>query len=114
MIIKDKFTGEEIDTGNGSPRLSHLRKRIYAFSEALKELDAIMSFDLKMITLTYAPGRDWHKNDIRDFLRGVRRHISDSLLAYAWVAELQKRGAVHYHMYCAVEPGVVIPTPDES
>ena len=112
--MKDRFTGEEIDTGNKIPRLAHMAKRVYAFSEALEKLGKLIQFDLKMITLTYAPGRDWHTNDVRDFLRGVRRHIGDALLAYAWVAELQQRGAVHYHMYCAIEPGIVVPTPDES
>ncbi|KAA3642056.1 MAG: hypothetical protein DWQ07_26025 [Chloroflexi bacterium] len=114
MIIRDKRTDETIDTGNRNPRLSKLARRVYAFSEAIKKLEDVREFDMKMITLTYAPGRQWQKNHVRDYLRAMRREIKSSLLAYAWVAELQKRGAVHYHLYCIVEPGTRISRPDES
>ena len=67
-----------------------------------------------MITLTYAPQHNWEKRHITGYLQPLQRHLKGSLLAYAWVAELQKRGAVHYHMYCAVEPGTFIPLPDKS
>ncbi|MEO5355290.1 MAG: hypothetical protein H7835_19045 [Magnetococcus sp. XQGC-1] len=64
-----------------------------------------------MITLTYAPGNDWKPNHIRDFMLKLRKVMKDGLLAYAWVAELQKRGAIHYHilLYCRGR----VPRPDE-
>ena len=114
MIIRDKFTDEKIDTGNKNPRLAKLARRVYAFSEGIKKLKESRSFEMKMITLTYAPGHEWQKNHVRDYLQAVRRKIKLDLLAYAWVAELQERGAVHYHLYAIVEPGTHIPTPDES
>ena len=89
-------------------------QRIFAFSEAIEKLKETHTFDMKMITLTYAPGQEWEKNHIRDYLRAVRRNIKDSLLAYVWVAELQERGAVHYHLYAIVQPETLIPTPDSS
>ena len=114
MIIFDKLKKEKIDTGNKNPRLSKMAKRIFAFSDGLKKLREIRYFDLKMITLTYAPEYNWEKNHIRDYLRILKRKIESGLLAYAWVAELQKRGAVHYHLYCVVESGLEIPMPDKS
>ena len=44
--------------------------------------------------------------------------INENLLGYAWVAELQKRGAIHYHIMIAVPLDVMIgddlPYPDEA
>ena len=59
MIIRDKRTNEKIDMGDRNPRLSKLARRVYAFSEAIKKLEDVREFDMKMITLTYAPDREW-------------------------------------------------------
>jgi hypothetical protein len=36
-------------------------------------------------------------------------HLGSNLLAYAWAAELQKRGVVHYHVLLLVKRGTDIP-----
>jgi len=36
------------------------------------------------------------------------------LLAYAWVLEMQKRGAPHYHLLLYVKRGTRIPRPDDK
>lgn len=80
-----------------------------------------------MITLTYRATSDieqeipevglksrWRPNHIRTFMRALRRNMKDRLLAYVWVAELQKRGEVHYHILLLVRKGTYIPYPDRS
>lgn len=114
MKIEDKFTGETFNTENSNSRLVRLSKRVRAFGDALDHLRQSQDFILKMITLTYAPDNSWEKNQIRTFMKSLRGVVRESLFAYGWVAELQKRGAVHYHVYCAVTPGTVIPQPDSS
>lgn len=47
-------------------------------------------------------------------MKTLRKTVGESFLAYGWVAELQKRGAVHYHIYCAVTAKTIIPKPDSS
>lgn len=53
-----------------------------------------------MVTLTYRTADDWHAQHVRDFLQRVRvwARRKGFALRYVWVAELQKRGAVHYHV----------------
>lgn len=53
-----------------------------------------------MVTLTYAPGQSWEPQHIRDYLKRLRvwLHRRNLPLRYVWVAELQKRGVVHYHI----------------
>lgn len=114
MKIKDKFTGETFNTDNSNSRLVRLTKRVRAFGSALDSLRETHTFDLKMITLTYAPDFIWESNQIKEFMKLLGDYAKDSMLAYGWVAELQLRGAVHYHIYVAVTPGTIILQPDSS
>lgn len=57
-------------------------------------------FRRKFVTLTYADVEGWSAEHITEYLRRVsmwakRRNFK---LSYVWVAELQQRGAVHYHV----------------
>jgi hypothetical protein len=40
----------------------------------------------------------WREGDIREFMLRLRARMGRRLLAYAWVAEKQKRGVIHYHV----------------
>lgn len=68
------------------------------------------------ITLTYRDGGDWKRRHISDFLKQMRRWMKarDAGLLYAWVAELQKRGALHYHLIVWVPRRLRLPRPDAS
>lgn len=52
------------------------------------------------VTLTYAGVHDWSARHISQCLAAVRKWCQRQAVAfkYVWVAELQKRGAVHYHL----------------
>jgi hypothetical protein len=71
-----------------------------------------------MVTLTYAPEHDWQPNHIRTFMLSMRKTLGECLFAYAWVAEMQKRGAIHYHIMFLVpdtlEIGDDFPYPDQT
>lgn len=76
---------------------------------------AAQRWNLKFITLTYRGVNDWragHMAAFRNVLKlwarrqGVR-------LRFVWVAELQKRGAVHYHMVVWLPKGKFLPKLDE-
>lgn len=68
------------------------------------------------VTLTYRDGSDWNGRQISDCIKRVsqwaaRRGI---VVPYVWVAELQKRGAVHYHAIFWVPRGFTLPKPDKQ
>jgi hypothetical protein len=91
-----------------------MRRRI---SDWVKTVKTLSEYKFIMITLTYAPEYDWEANHIREFMLSLKKLLGNNLLAYAWVAELQKRGTVHYHIIIAVPLDVMIgddlPYPDE-
>jgi len=66
------------------------------------------------ITLTYAPQHKWEKEHISDYMRLVHYRLKRNLFGYCWVAEVQERGAVHYHVLLIVRKGTRLPKPDES
>lgn len=68
------------------------------------------------ITLTYRPGVDWSRRHISDFLMHARKWLAarGCVLRYAWVAELQGRGALHYHVLVWVPRRLRLPRPDAS
>lgn len=68
------------------------------------------------ITLTYRDGGDWQRRHISEFLDNLRKWLGtrSARLMYAWVAELQKRGALHYHLIVWVPRRLRLPRPDSS
>ena len=64
-----------------------------------------------MATLTYEGVDDWRADHISAASEQYRRHCARQRVPcrYLWVAELQKRGAVHYHLIAWLPKGVRMP-----
>ena len=69
-----------------------------------------------MVTRTYRNIADWRADDVSYFMRLVRQWCKRRKIAvrYVWVAELQKRGAVHYHVVFWLPIGITLPKPDKQ
>jgi len=104
-ILRNRETGEFHTVDAHKTRLGRMRRRIHAWSEVADEIDSIRHTRKVMVDLTYRPGVEWERNHIRDYMSAIKRKLSDSLYAYAWVAEMQERGAVHYHIYFFLKKG---------
>ena len=63
------------------------------------------------VTLTYRGVADWAANHIKDAINAFRRWCKDRghPCRYTWVAELQGRGAVHYHLLAWLPQRVRMP-----
>lgn len=69
-----------------------------------------------MLTLTYREVDGWRPGHINDCLRHIRHWLArrGHPLRYLWVAELQQRGAVHYHCVIWLPRGLTLPKPDKQ
>lgn len=114
MVIRNKLTGDKFGFSARRARLRRVQRRVKSWAETLKLfIDHLgRGYRLVMITLTYTGVDDWKPGHIRDFMLSARKRLGSALLAYAWVAELQRRGAVHYHVLFLVKAGTDIPKPD--
>jgi hypothetical protein len=68
------------------------------------------------VTLTYVGLDDWRADHMSAATEQFRRHCARVGVPcrYIWVAELQKRGAVHYHMLAWLPKGVLMPHWDKA
>jgi hypothetical protein len=68
-------------------------------------------FRAAMVTLTYAPGHTWEPQHLSATLKAARQwHQRLGIrMRYVWVAEMQERGAVHYHLIFWLPRGYKLP-----
>ena len=69
------------------------------------------------VTLTYRPGVEWSADHIKDALQRCRMWLkrqNGQKLRYTWVAELQQRGAVHYHLIVYLPKRLSMPKWDKQ
>jgi hypothetical protein len=65
-----------------------------------------------LVTLTYRPSVEWRPEHVSRAIECARQWAKSNghgRLRYTWVAELQERGAVHYHLCVWLPPGVRMP-----
>ena len=69
-----------------------------------------------MLTLTYRRMGEWAPHHVSDLLRRIRAWMRrrGHRCRYVWVAELQARGALHYHVIVWLPRGLTLPKPDKQ
>ncbi len=116
-VLRNSRSHKVIVLDNFLVRYGRMRKRIADWVRVLLT-NYEFNFKYVMITLTYAPENNWEVNHIRTFMKSIRKVLGKRLLGYAWVAERQRRGAIHYHVLLAVPDDLTIgdelPYPDEA
>jgi hypothetical protein len=113
--MKNKVTGEKAYSDQLKKRLKTLREKIFLWAEMSKLVKAerLVLFGLSYDTLgTKVKASTWVEGDIREFMHALKVRMEDRLKAYAWVAELQKNGHMHYHV--AIYADGFVPFPDKS
>lgn len=92
-------------------RIASLRKTIYNFGMGVEHDLSSKGYVPWLCSLTYRDLNGWSPNDIKYFLNRVRSHLYRRNLpfVYCWVAELQKRGALHYHVMIWLPKGLKLP-----
>lgn len=96
-------------------KLSRLRRSIGAAARCIETFRA-EAMQTVMVTLTYRGGNEaWNPRHISEFLKTAREWCRRREIAfrYVWVAELQKRGVIHYHVALWLPAAVRLPKPDE-
>jgi hypothetical protein len=112
--IKNLTTGKGVVVDMFQVRHEKMKMTIFAWAEVMKRYRAKHDTRMVMIGLTYRKVEDYQSGHIRDYLKDLKRHVGKNLIGFAWVCELQARGAPHYHIVLVVNKGSRIPLPDES
>ena len=114
--IGNRLTGEVFEIDPKAARISRMRRRIWVWCKTCEEIAPSKKSGVtnRMITLTYKKSSDWKPLHIREFMLKARAFLGDRIMGYAWVAEMQRRGAVHYHVVIVFKTGKGLPYPDKS
>ena len=107
----NRETGEVVDVDPRVSRVRHMRRRLHAWAQTMQMLD--VTGRLVMITLTYELD-NWEALDVARYIDTLSKSLGSALLSLCWVAELQERGVIHYHILLMVKRGTDVPAPDTS
>lgn len=105
MRVYSRITGESFEPtpeDKHNQRMARLRNRVYWGVEGVSRETRFEGGRMIMLTLTYAPRHRWAPQQINSFARDWYKEWGRS---YVWVAELQKRGAMHYHVLTSLPDG---------
>lgn len=99
-------------------RVTRLRKGLGIAAKQLHNQGA-RNQRVWMQTLTYAgTNANWRPEHISRYLDALRRWhygvTGSKTVRYAWVAELQKRGVIHYHVICWLDGHLTPPKGDKA
>lgn len=93
-----------------------MRRNVFAWAKACERyLESCGRLHrLVMVRLSYHYDDDWKPLAIAGYVKRCRAELGDKLLSYIWVAGLQERGVIHYHVLLLVKRGTEIAKPDEA
>jgi hypothetical protein len=111
--LEIEFNSEEVQ----KRRVGRLRRTVWACGH-LQRLCALPGHreNVWFVTLTYRGVYDWQPLHISQCLKIVRKWCKKRRVRfrYVWVAELQKRGAMHYHLAIWLPKHVQLPKFDKQ
>jgi len=108
---------DAFEAATDAGRVARLRRSI-GFTARVHLVDVEIPSYCAMVTLTYKGSQtEWEPKHVSAYIDHLRkwwnRQGFESRLRYVWVAELQKRGSVHYHVAVFIPSGQTIPKPDQ-
>jgi hypothetical protein len=113
--LRERVSGFIPDKHAG--RLARLRRSVgFAARAHLADIPGFRAHACFMLTLTYRAGVQWEAKHLNPLFVRLREWCKAQGVAcrYVWVAELQQRGALHYHVALWLPPGLFLPSPDAA
>ena len=118
VIFKTSDTAllESIEIDLVEARMKRLRRSITWAARLFEHCLGKRQYKPAMLTLTYRDVDGFRPRHISELIKRIRQWASrrGHALRYVWVAELQRRGALHYHVLLWLPRGLTLPKPDKQ
>ncbi len=97
-------------------RLKRMRRSVTVAARLFGLEISPRQFKPAMLTLTYRDVEGFKPLHVSDLIKRIRNWLArhGHKTRYVWVAELQKRGALHYHVLLWLPRGLCLPKPDKQ
>jgi hypothetical protein len=97
-------------------RLTRMRRSLTWAATLIQDALGPLRYRPAMLTLTYRDVEGFKACHVSELLKRIRGWLErrGRQLHYVWVAELQKRGALHYHIVIWLPKGLTLPKPDKQ
>ena len=108
------LTTVEIDQDQA--RLTRMRRSVNVAARLFHHVLGTRRYRPAMLTLTYRDVDGFEPRHVSGLLKCIRAWLQRRgfCLHYVWVAELQQRGALHYHVLVWLPKGLTLPKPDKQ
>ena len=116
LKTSDTSTSDEILIDAKKARMTRLQRSVKSAAQFFGLSLGPRRFKAAMVTLTYRGVEDFCPRHVSALLARMRQWIErrGHKLHYVWVAELQARGALHYHVLIWLPRGLTLPKPDKQ
>jgi hypothetical protein len=108
--------GEEIEIDQKQARYRRMRRSVMTAARLIEFALGPRRFRPAMLTLTYRDVDGFKPRHVSELLQRIRQWLKRKGhgFAYVWVGELQRRGALHYHVLVWLPRGLTLPKPDKQ
>ena len=112
----DTPTSEPVEIDQVQARKTRLRRSVTVAARMFEFVLGPRTFKPAMLTLTYRDVDGYKPCHVSELLVRIRNWLDrrGHKFRYVWVAELQKRGALHYHVLIWLPKGLTLPKPDKQ
>jgi hypothetical protein len=109
---------EVLDLDTRDARVQRMKRHVLTTSRLVLQNHQRLGQRRKMamLTLTYRDDTPWAANHVAKLLNVMRTWCARKgvSIPYVWVAELTKRGRMHYHILLSMPKGLTLPKPDKQ
>lgn len=112
----DTLLPNEVEIDQKKARLTRLRRSVLTAAHLFQQPWSGFRTRTAMLTLTYRDVGAFEPCHISLLIKHIRQWLQRRgyRMLYVWVAELQQRGALHYHVLIWLPKGLTLPKPDKQ
>ncbi len=116
LKTSDTFIPQTVEIDSERARHTRLKRSILVAAKLFEIAFQGRRVRPAMLTLTYREVDAFEPRHVSELLKRIRQWLQrrNQLFHYVWVAELQKRGALHYHILVWLPKGLTLPKPDKQ
>lgn len=116
LKTSDTLIPQSVEIDQDKARHTRLKRSILVAAKLFEH--AFRGFRMRpaMLTLTYKDVDGFEPRHVSELLKRIRHWLDrrGHGFHYVWVAELQQRGALHYHVLIWLPKGLTLPKPDKQ